>query len=65
MDDRTNPKDRYRPLSEAELSAAIPVNENFDTPRDDAALISPVPAEAPDLPAAHHSSASSAAPCRH
>ena len=30
MDDRTDPEDRYRPLPEAELLAAIPVNENSD-----------------------------------
>jgi putative DNA primase/helicase len=51
MDDRT--KLRYRPLSGAELSGDIPIDENSDAPQDDVVLISPVPIEAPELPATH------------
>jgi putative DNA primase/helicase len=53
MDDRTTPDDRYRPLSESELSAASRENGESHTPQDEGVLVSPVPFDAPELPMVH------------
>jgi 5S rRNA maturation endonuclease (ribonuclease M5) len=44
--------DRFAPLSEGELATANPVVAPAE--HEDGVLISPVPADAPDLPMAHH-----------
>jgi putative DNA primase/helicase len=46
--------DRFSPLSDEEVAAASPPNGSGQRNNDDGELISPVPADAPDLPMAHH-----------
>jgi hypothetical protein len=53
MVDRTT-SDRFRRLSETELPAANSENRESHAAQDDGVLVSPVPANAPELPMVHH-----------
>jgi putative DNA primase/helicase len=52
VDDRTTADNRYSPLSESELASGE--NGESDAQRDDGALVSPISADAPELPNAHY-----------
>jgi uncharacterized protein (DUF927 family) len=53
MDDRVNAEDRYSPLSEAEMAEATSTNRDGSDPQVDGVSISPIPADAPELPETH------------
>jgi uncharacterized protein (DUF927 family) len=53
MDDRANAENRYGRLSEAELAEASSINRDEFESQDDGVLISPIPADSPELPETH------------